>query len=109
MLEPILGSINKERVLFYLWARQEAYAREIARFYETSLSPVQKALDQMEAGGIAVRREAGTTILYQFNPRYPLLVELTVLIKAAFKFLPKDNQDALRQNRRRPRRKAKPL
>lgn len=32
MLANLLGSVNKERALIYLAARQKGYAREIARF-----------------------------------------------------------------------------
>jgi len=42
MIEAILGSKNVERVLIYIYARNEGYAREIARFYETDLLPIQK-------------------------------------------------------------------
>lgn len=33
MIESIVGSINCERVLTFLNAREEGYAREIATFY----------------------------------------------------------------------------
>jgi len=45
MLGELLGSTNKERVLLYLIAREKGYAREITRFYDTPLNPIQKALD----------------------------------------------------------------
>ena len=37
ILEPIIGSSNRERILIFLQAREEGYAREIARFFETDL------------------------------------------------------------------------
>src|SRR6185436_17736989 len=37
MIEVLLGSKNAERVLIYIHTRQEGYAREIARFYNTDL------------------------------------------------------------------------
>jgi len=37
MLEAILGSVSRERVLIFLYAREEGYAREIARFFDTDL------------------------------------------------------------------------
>ena len=49
MLESILGSISCERVLVFLAARDEGYAREIASFFITSLAPIQKQLDKLEA------------------------------------------------------------
>ena len=56
MLEPLLGSVNKERVLIFLLARDESYATEIARFFETDLYGIQNQLDWLEAGGILVSR-----------------------------------------------------
>ena len=35
MLKAIFSSKNKEDILLYITAREEAYAREIARFYDT--------------------------------------------------------------------------
>jgi predicted transcriptional regulator len=51
MLGELIGSINKERVLVYLVAREAGYAREIARFFDVPLNPIQKALDGLERAG----------------------------------------------------------
>ena len=48
MIEAILGSLSSERVLAFISARKEGYAREIARFYDTDLAPIQKQLDKLE-------------------------------------------------------------
>mgnify|MGYP003631347776 CR=1 len=52
MLEGILGNINKERVLVYLVARGDGYPREIAAFFDTSLTPIQKQAEKLEAAGV---------------------------------------------------------
>ena len=109
MLESLLGSIGCERVLMFLFARDEGYAREIARFFDTDLDPVQKQLDKLESGGVFVSRMAGRTRLYTFNPRYPFLDELRALLEKALAFYPDDLQDRLVMSRRRPRRRGKPL
>lgn len=109
MIEVILGSKNAERVLTYIYARSEGYAREIARFYETDLLPIQKQLDKLEAGGVLVSREVGKTRPYVFNPRYPFLNELKALLEKAFSFYPQVEQDKLIMNRRRPRARGKAL
>ena len=109
MLEPILGSTSSERVLMYLLARREGYAREIARFFSTDLDPVQKQLTKLEAGGILVSRLAGRTRLFAFNPRYPMLDELRALLEKTLQFYPHDVRERLLMNRRRPRRSGKPL
>jgi len=109
MIEVILGSKNAERVLMYIYKCGEGYAREIARFHETDLLPIQKQLDKLEAGGVLVSREMGKTRPYVFNPRYPFLNELKALLEKAFSFFPQEEQDKLIMNRRRPRARGKSL
>lgn len=109
MLESVLGSISCERVLIFLVARDEGYAREIATFYATSLAPVQKQLDKLEAGGVLVSKTVGRTRLYLFNPRYPFLAELQAFLSKALFFYEQELQSRLLLDRRRPRRRAKPL
>jgi hypothetical protein len=109
MIEAILGSLSCERVLMFICARKEGYAREIARFYETDLAPIQKQLDKMELAGVLASRTAGRTRLYAFNPRYALLKELTALLDKVIAFLPPGERERLVMVRRRPRRKGKPL
>jgi hypothetical protein len=109
MLESLLSSVNKERVLLFLLAREEGYPRDIARFFDTGLAPVQRQLDALEQGGILVSRLAGRTRLYTFNPRYPLLDELKALLEKALSFYPAEERKRLIMSRQRPRRRGKPL
>ncbi len=109
MIEALLGSKNAERVLLYIFARQEGYAREIASFYNTDLKPIQMQLDKFEKGGILVSRSVGRTRPYEFNPRYPFLNELEALLEKALSFYPASEQEELLVNRRRPRAKGKTL
>ena len=109
MLEALLGSVNKERVLFFIFARDEGYARDIARFFDTGLTPIQKQLEVLEKGGILASRQAGRTRLYAFDPRYPLLAELKAYLGKAISFYPQEEQDRLLLARQRPRRLGKPL
>jgi hypothetical protein len=109
MLEPLLGSTARERVLVYLRARSEGYAREMARFFGTGVIQIQKQLERLEVAGILAGRPAGRTRLYAFNPGYAFLRELTALLDRALQFYPPEQREALLMNRRRPRRKGKPL
>jgi hypothetical protein len=109
MLHPLLGSENCERVLIFLLARGEGYAREMATFYRVSLFGIQKQLDKLELGGVLVSRTSGRTRLYVFNPRYPFLNELKALLEKALSFYPEDIRENLVMVRRRPRRREKPL
>jgi len=109
MLLPLLGTENSERVLIFLLTRNEGYAREIAQFFDTNLYAIQRQLDKLEAGGILVSRTVGRTRLYQFNPRYPFLNELKQLLEKALSFYPEEVRQNLIMNRRRPRKRDKPL
>jgi cell shape-determining protein MreC len=109
MLANLLGSVNKERVLIYIAARGRGYSREIARFFKAPLSPVQNAIENLEAAGVLLSRTIGSTREYEFNPRYPARAELSVLLNRALSLYPAAMRDELLLTRSRPRRKGKPL
>lgn len=109
MIEAILGSTSAERVLLFLTARDEGYASEIAQLFETDISPVQKQLERMERDGLLINRKVGRTRLYSFNPRYPFVPELKTMMNKALDMSPEKLQEKLLLNRRRPRKKSKPL
>lgn len=109
MLASLLGSVNKERVLIYLAGRGRGYAREIARFFDAPLFPVQSAMEKLETAGVLVSRSVGSTREYEFNPRYPARAELATLLSRALSLYPAPMRDELLLARTRPRRKGKPL
>ena len=109
MIESLLGSKNAERVLIYIFACEEGYAREIAGFFETDLKSIQMQLDKFEKSGVLVSRLIGRTRPYVFNPRYPFLKELKALLEKALSFYSAEEQEELKMNRRRPRAKGKIL
>src|ERR1022692_469853 len=105
MLANLLGSVNKERVLIYLAARGRGYSREIARFFDAPLYPVQNALEKMEEAGVIVSRQVGRTREYEFNSRYAARDELAALLDRAMSLYPRELKDRLTISRSRPRRK----
>lgn len=109
MIESLLGSKNAERVLIYIFAREEGYAREIAGFYGTDLKSIQMQLDKFEKSGVLASRAVGRTRPYEFNPRYPFLTELKILLEKALSFYSTKEQEELTMNRRRPRARGKTL
>jgi len=109
MLEALLGSTSCEQVLLFINARGEGYPREIARFYDVDYRPIRNQLDKLEAGGILCSRPAGKTLLFSFDPRCPYLKELKALLAKVMVFCPDDLKNELTGNRRRPRRRGKPL
>ena len=109
MLEPIVGSKSKEQVLLFLIARETGYATEIAKFFEAELYAIQTQLERLENTEVLVSRYVGRTRVYQFNPRYPFLNELRSLLEKVLSFYPEEIKERLIMNRRRPRKKDKPL
>ena len=109
MIEVLLGSKNAERVLIYIFAREQGYAREIANYYEADLKSVQMQLDKFEKGGVLASHAVGRTRPYMFNPRYPFLSEVKALLEKTLSFYSAEEQESLRMNRRRPRAKGKSL
>ena len=109
MLQALLGSKNRERVLQYILARGEGYAKEIADFYGSSLDPIQKQLERLERGGILVSKTVGRTRLFVYNPRYAFKDELRALLERARSFYSPQEQERLLMVRKRPRRTGKPL
>ena len=109
MLSSLLGSENSERILLFILKRDAGYAREIARFFDATLYAIQQQLEKLENGGILVSKKVGRTRVYEYNPRYPFLTELKALLEKAYSFYPEDVRENLEMNRRRPRRKDKPL
>lgn len=101
MLEALLGSVNRERALIFIYARDEGYATEIARFFNTHVYGIQQQLDKLELGGVLVSRKVGRTRLYTFNPRYRFLRELQGLLEKALAFYHPTMREALQRNRRR--------
>jgi hypothetical protein len=109
MLEALFGSKNREKILLYLIFRKQGYAREISRYFNTDLSQIQKQLERLENGGVLFSRNIGKTIVYGINPRYPFKKEIESLLLKVFSFLPENERVLLTMNRKRPRRKGKPL
>lgn len=109
MLEALFGTANREKVLLYLFAREEGYPREVAKFFDTDLRAIQNQFEKLELGGVLYSRLVGSTRLYAFNPRYPFLDELKSLLDKALSFYPVNERERMIMTRRRPRRKGKPL
>ncbi len=109
MIEGLFGSLYKEQILVFIYARQRGYAREVSKFFNIALTPVLHQLKKLEENGILVSEKQGITILYQLNPRYPFLNELKALLEKLIFFYPEDIKEKLLYNRRRPRRRSKKL
>ena len=108
MLEPLLGSLIKERVLLFLMVQGEGYPSGLASTLGRRLSPVQEQLRKLEDGGVVVSRLQGRTRVYSLNPRYAFRAELLALLKKTYEFLPEKDKEPYRL-RTRPRKAGKSL
>jgi predicted transcriptional regulator len=109
MLEAVVGSEGAERVLLFLAARGQGYALEIADTFGMSVSNVQKHLERMERDGLLISEKIGRTRVYRFNPRFAFKQEVQALLDKVLSVAPIPLKEQLLLDRRRPRRKGKPL
>jgi DNA-binding transcriptional ArsR family regulator len=109
MLESLLESPLKERILLFLLANEGSYPNEIARNFGFNLNAVQYQLKKLEKAGVLYSRLRGKVRLYGMDPRYPFRKELEALLRKAFDFLDAAEKDKYYIRRRRPRQSGKPL
>jgi DNA-binding transcriptional ArsR family regulator len=108
MIESVFGSLLKEKILVYITVNPESYPNEISRVFQSSLSSVQKHLENLEKNGIVVSRLKGKTRLYDLNPRSPFRKELAALLEKIYSFINENEKEKFFVRRSRPRRKGKP-
>jgi len=109
MIESLLGSKTKEKILLYIYTNKEGYAREISDLFEYALDPVQKQLNKLEDNGVLISRKRGRTNSFSINPRFPFKKELEALLEKVLYFTSKTEKDRYFNPRLRPRRRGKPL
>lgn len=111
MLESLFGNAVIEKILFYLVVNNECYPTQLKEVFQMPLFSFQKGLARLEKGGVIFCERKGKTLLYQFNPRYPLLKELKAFLGRAYDGFPQEVRDKYYEQvvRKRPRRQGKPL
>lgn len=109
MLEPLFGSLNKEKILLYIHTHGESYSREIARTFNLYVNTVQNHLLNLERGGVLYSKLRGKVRLFGLNPRYAFKRELEILLEKALTFITPEEKKKFYTPRLRPRRTGKPL
>jgi len=109
-LEALFGGQAAAKVLLFIENYGEGYASSIAKTFEMPVSEVQKQLKKFEEAGILVSRRVGTSRVFTWNPRDPALDGLRQMLKSTLEYgIPSDRLKKYYRQRRRPRRKGKPL
>jgi hypothetical protein len=88
MLEAICGSKTVQKILLFLFVNGKCYGTQLHHLLKSPLTPLQKGLLRLEKGGVILSHYEGKTRLYQFNPAFPLLIELENLLKKTYTLLP---------------------
>jgi len=109
MLEPLLESEIKEKILLYLYANGESYPREIAKALQFNINSVQNQMLNLEKGSVFYSKLKGKVRLFGLNPRYPFKKELEALLEKVLFFMSENERSQIFAVRLRPRRTKKPL
>lgn len=110
-LAGLFGSMDKERVLQFILARNRAYATQIAKFYKVNTSQIVKQLESLEFDKVVVSFQYGKVRLYEFNPQYYFRDELKALLlksREIIKIQEPELYNSLVMVKTAPRRKGKP-
>jgi DNA-binding transcriptional ArsR family regulator len=109
-LEAVFGGQAAAKVLLFIENYGEGYASWIAKTFEMPVSEIQKQLKKFEEAGVLVSRMVGTSRMYTWNPRDPALDGLRQMLRNTLDYgIPKERLKKYFRQRRRPRRKGKPL
>ena len=108
-MKSLFGSLSRERILTFIAAREQGYAREIIEFCNCPDRQIKRELNRLESDGVLIAKSYGRTITYSMNPRFFLRNELTSLLLKIINAYPPEWKEKLLFNRRRPRAKGKPI
>lgn len=109
MLEGIFGNKTAERVLLHILHYGEIHASAIAQDYKMALNPVKGQLDRFEGSGVLISKEVGRARVYSFNAKSPFTAPVKNLLKIVYDSIPLRDREQIFAERRRPRRKGKPV
>jgi len=100
-MKSLFGSLSRERVLTFIAARGQGYAREITGFWKCPDRPVKRELNRLESDGVLIAQSCGRTISYSMNPGFFLRKELTALLLKVIDAYPPEWKVKLLFDRRR--------
>ena len=104
----LFGSPTRTRIAVMAVALRETYPRELARLAGVPLISVQRIVDDLEREGILTSRLSGNQRRVNVNSEWIASRELRALALRLAETIP-DIRAALDGERRRPRRRGKPV
>lgn len=109
MLDVILGSKTAELVFLHLYHYSESYPTAVAKDMKLSLGQVQRQFERFENAGLLISKLMGRTRVYMFNGKSPWANKIKELVAILYDSIPLEEKEKLFHERRRPRRKGKPV
>ena len=109
MLAKILGNTTAAKIMLYLFHYGECYAAAVSREMKMALSQVQKQLDKFEGADVLISKRLGTVRIYQFNPKLGVVKKFKELVGLFYEQIPLRQREEYFSQRKRPRRKGKPV
>lgn len=109
MLEQLLGSKTADRIFLHLFHYGESYPSAVSKDFAISLSQVQRQFDRLENTGLLISKLSGKTRIYTFNPKSPFAKPFREIVRIAYETIPLAERTKLFAERRRPRRRGKPV
>lgn len=93
MLEALLESAVKEKILLFLKVNDGSYPSEIARNFAFNINAVQFQLKKLENAGVIHSELRGKVRLYGMNPGYIFRRELEALLQKTLAFISAEEKD----------------
>ena len=109
MLEGLFGNKTAEKVLLHIFHYGESHASAIVKDFEVSLNAVIQQLNRFENAGVLVSKLSGRSRVYSFNPKSVFTKPVKEIIELAYESISLAERTKIFKNRRRPRRKGKPI
>ncbi|TGL63378.1 ArsR family transcriptional regulator [Leptospira sarikeiensis] len=109
IMEGVFGNRTAGRVLLHIFHYSEIHAAAIAKDYGTAATPIKNQLIRFEEAGILISKQIGKSRVYLFNQKSAFIKPIKELLNIVYNTMPISEKERLFSERRRPRRKGKPV
>jgi len=73
-MKSLFGSLSRERILTFIAAREQGYAREITEFWKCPDRPIKRELNRLESDGVLIASDLDFVVNY-FWPGNDITIE----------------------------------
>ena len=109
MLKDIFGSKIAGQILIHIYHNGESHASAMAKDFDLALTSIVHQLNRFEKAQILISKKVGRSRLYTFNLKSAYAKPIKAIAEIAYEGIPLKERQKLFSNRRRPRRKGKPV